>query len=130
MVGIFKKVIIMTQLYLFEKEEVMKKTDYVATIMQEWYDAMEKANVQVQPKTSTMLGQILTKYDIQPKQRPSKEDLFDQYMNTKGGDWDAFWSRLSAEEKEYIESRRQKMRDEYYSKRNLVDNNAKSLLKG
>ena len=120
----------MTQLYLFEKEEVMKRTDYVATIMQEWYEAMEKANVQVQPKTSTMLGQILTKYDIQPKQRPNKEDLFDQYMNTKGGDWEAFWSGLSIDEKEYIESRRQKLRDEYYSKRNLVDDNAKSLLKG
>ena len=130
----------MTQLYLFEKEEVMKRTDYVATIMQEWYEAMEKANVQVQPKTSTMLGQILTKYDIQPKGQSSKEDLFYQYhenvpfvrdlMNTKGGDWEAFWSRLSADEKEYIESRRQKMRDEYYSKRNLVDDNTKSLLKG
>ncbi len=121
----------MTQLYLFEKkEEVMKKQDYVATIMKEWYEAMEKANVQVQPKTSTMLGQILTKYDIQPKQRPSKEDLFDQYMNTTGGEWESFWSRLSEDEKEYIESRRQKLRDEYYSKRNLTDNNAKSLLKG
>ena len=121
----------MTQLYLFEKkEEVMKKPDYVATIMQEWYEAMDKANVQVQPKTSTMLGQILTKYDIQPKAILSNEDLFNQYMNTKAGDWQSFWSALSAEQKEYIESRRQKMRDEYYSKRNLQDNNAKTLLKG
>ncbi len=108
----------------------MKKKDYVADIMQEWYNAMENANVQVQPKTSTMLGQILTKYDIKPKSKSSKEELFDQYMNTKGGEWESFWTGLSTDEKEYIESRRQKLRDEYYSKRNLVDNNAKSLLKG
>tara|TARA_B100001094_G_C18059721_1_gene734414 strand:+ start:68 stop:430 length:363 start_codon:yes stop_codon:yes gene_type:complete len=120
----------MTQLYLFEKEKVMKNKDYVAIIMQEWYEAMDKANVQVQPKTSTLLGQILTKYDVQPKHKLSKEEIFAQYMNTKAGDWEVFWSGLSPDEKEYIESRRQKLRDEYYSKRNLVDDNAKTLLKG
>jgi len=119
----------MTQLYLFEKEEVMKRKDYVATIMQEWYEAMEKANVQVQPKTSTMLGQILTKYDIQPKGQTSKEDLFDQYMNTKASEQATFWASLSNSEKAYVEEKRQAMRDEYYAKRNLSDDN-KTLLKG
>ena len=102
-----------------------KEKDLVVQIMNEWYKAMEKNNISVQPKASTILGTILAKHLTDGEQ-----DVFDQYMNTKGGDWEAFWSGLSIDEKEYIESRRQKLRDEYYSKRNLVDDNAKSLLKG
>jgi|TARA_R110000851_G_scaffold48424_2_gene117101 hypothetical protein len=120
----------MTQLYLFEKEEVMKQKDYVAEIMQEWYDVMDLENVQVQPKTSTMLGQILTKYDIKPKDQLSKDNLFDMYMNTSGGDFEVFWQGLSQEEKEYIDYKRQQMRDKYYTERGLYDTNSKSLLKG
>ncbi len=114
----------------WNKKEKAMKTDYVAEIMQKWYDVMSKNNVQVQPKTSTMLGTILAEYDVKPKTKPTKEDLFNEYMNTKAGDHDAFWSKLTQQEKNYIESRRQKMRDEYYSQRGLVDNNAKTLLKG
>ena len=106
------------------------KKDYVADIIQQWIDIMDKENVGVQPKCITVLGTLLSKYNILPKERPSKEDLFDQYMDTKGGDYEAFWSGLSKEEKEYIEVRRQQMRDKYYAERNIQDNNAKSLLKG
>jgi len=120
---------IRTQYWNKTKEKAMKK-DSVTEIMQKWYDVMNKNNLQVQPKTSTMLGTILAEYDIKPKSKPTKEDLFDQYMNTKAGDWERFWSGLSKEEKNYIESRRQKLRDEYYSKRNLIDDQKKSLLKG
>ena len=81
----------------FKKEKLMKQ-DYVAEIMQKWYDAMANDNVQVQPKTSTMLGTILAGYDIKPKSKPAKENLWNQYMNTKGGDFQAFWSSLSVDE--------------------------------
>jgi|TARA_B100000519_G_C14125790_1_gene382765 hypothetical protein len=112
----------------FKKEKLMKQ-DYVAEIMQKWYDAMANDNVQVQPKTSTMLGTILAGYDIKPKSKPAKENLWNQYMNTKGGDFQAFWSSLSVDERSYIDARRQQMRDKYYAERGLKDDNRK-ILKG
>ena len=114
--------------YWNKKEKSMKK-DYVAEIMQKWYDAMANDNVQVQPKTSTMLGTILAGYDIKPKSKPAKENLWNQYMNTKGGDFQSFWSGLSVDERSYIENRRQQMRDKYYAERGLEDDNRK-ILKG
>jgi len=110
----------------------MKKKDYVANILQEWYDESYKNGVPTPtPKAATIIGTILARYNVQPKpvQEPM-EDIFNQYMNTKGGDWQAFWAGLSADEKEYIEMRRQQIRDEYYASRNLVDDQKKSLLKG
>ena len=108
----------------------MKKKDYVVDIMQQWYDTMDKEKVGVQPKASTILGTILSGYDIKPKQRPSKEDLFDTYMNTKAGELEGFWQSLSNSEKAYIETRRQQMRDKYYADRGLTDDQGKTLLKG
>jgi len=125
----------MTQLYLFEKEEVMKTKDYVADIMQQLYDETYKNGTSITPKVSTILGTILAKYDIQAKKEQAKqespmEDLWNRYMETKGGQWQAFWSSLSKDEKDYIEVRRQHARDKYYAERGLEDNNRKSLLKG
>ena len=100
--------------------------DVVAQIMDEWYNAMAKNNISVQPKASTILGTILAKHlsDNEP-------DAFDRYMNTKGGEFEAFWKSLSKDEKAYVEKRRQEMRDEYYAKRDMVDEHkTKVLLKG
>ena len=103
-----------------------KEKDLVVQIMKEWYDAMDKHNISVQPKASTILGTILAKH-----LNEGEEDVFDRYMNTKGGEFDAFWKSLSNDEKAYVEKRRQEMRDEYYTKRNLVDEyKTKVLLKG
>ena len=101
-------------------------TDKVAQIMSEWYDELARYGCQVQPKASTILGTILAKH-----LNNDEEDVFDRYMNTKGGEFDAFWKSLSNDEKAYVEKRRQEMRDEYYTKRNLVDEyKTKVLLKG
>ena len=108
----------------------MKKKDYVVDVMQQWYDAMGKQNIGVQPKSATILGTILSRYDVKPKERPSKEDLFDTYMNTKAGELEGFWQSLSNSEKAYIETRRQQMRDQYYADRGLTDDQGKTLLKG
>jgi hypothetical protein len=124
----------MTQLYLFQKEEVMNKDKYrvkidsndqVAQIMNEWYTAMKKNNISVQPKASTILGTILSKH-----LNNSEEDVFDRYMNTKAGEFESFWQSLSNEEKAYVEQQRQEMRDIWYAERGLVDDNTKTLLKG
>jgi hypothetical protein len=103
-----------------------KEKDLVVQIMKEWYDAMDRHGISVQPKASTILGTILAKH-----LNKEEEDVFDRYMNTKGGEFDAFWKSLSNDEKAYVEKRRQEMRDEYYTKRNLVDEyKTKVLLKG
>ena len=100
--------------------------DLVVQIMKEWYDAMEKQNIAVQPKASTILGTILAKH-----LNDGEDDVFDRYMNTKAGEFDAFWKSLSNEEKAYVEKRRQEMRDDWYAKRGLVDEHkTKVLLKG
>jgi len=99
--------------------------DLTIKIMNEWYKAMEKNNISVQPKASTILGTILAKH----LNENESEDVFEQYMNTKASEQSAFWSSLSNSEKAYVEERRQAMRDEYYAKRNLTDDN-KTLLKG
>ena len=97
--------------------------DLTIKIMNEWYKAMEKNNISVQPKASTILGTILTKH------LNESEDVFDKYMNTKAAEQSTLWSSLSNSEKAYVEERRQEMRDKYYADRNLVDDQ-KTLLKG
>ncbi len=128
----------MTKLYIgdevMSKEQIKKamseastvdQNDKVAQIMNEWYAELGKNGCAVQPKASTILGTILAKYFN------SEEDVFDRYMNTKAGEFDAFWKSLSNDEKAYCEKRRQEMRDEYYAKRGLVDEyKTKVLLKG
>ena len=113
----------MTKLYL--GDIVMnKEKDLVVQIMKDWYEAMENNNISVQPKASTILGTILAKH-----LNSDEEDVFDRYMNTKAGEFDAFWKSLSNDEKAYCEKKRQEMRDKYYANRSLVDNQ-KTLLKG
>ena len=114
----------MTKLYL--GDEVMnKEKDLVVQIMRDWYDAMEKQNIAVQPKASTLLGAILAKH-----LNSDEEDVFERYMNTKAGEHEAFWNSLSNDEKAYVEMKRQEMRDQYYTDRGLVDHHKKELLKG
>ncbi len=102
-----------------------KEKDLVVQIMKEWYYAMDKHNISVQPKASTILGTILAKH-----LNDNEEDVFDRYMNTKGGEFDGFWKSLSNDEKAYVEKRRQEMRDQYYADRGMTDHHKKELLKG
>ena len=79
----------MTKLYL--GDEVMnQEKDLVVQIMRDWYYAMDKHNISVQPKASTLLGTILAKH-----LNEGEEDVFDRFMNTKAGEFDAFWKSLS-----------------------------------
>ena len=58
----------------------MDNKDLVVSIMKDWYYAMDKHGISVQPKASTILGTVLAKHlsdDV--------EDPFDRYMNTKAG---------------------------------------------
>jgi len=110
--------------YWLKKEKVMNK-DKVTQIMDEWYTAMGKHGISVQPKASTILGTILAKH-----MNGSTEDAYERYMNTPAGDFDMFWKSLSASEREYVESMREKARTEFYNNRGLTDHNSKELLKG
>ena len=50
-------------------------------------------------------------------------------MNTPASDLSKFVKSLSKEQKKQLEAQRQKIRDQYYAKRGLVDDQ-KTLLKG
>tara|TARA_A100001201_G_scaffold17981_1_gene20511 strand:+ start:64 stop:411 length:348 start_codon:yes stop_codon:yes gene_type:complete len=115
----------MTKLYLGDEVMVNKEKDLVVQIMRDWYFAMDKHNISVQPKASTILGTILAKH-----LNSDEEDVFDRYMNTKAGEFESFWNSLSNDEKAYCEMRRQELRDKYYADRGLVDQHKKELLKG
>jgi hypothetical protein len=111
--------------YWLKKEKVMSK-DKVTQIMDEWYAAMGKNGISVQPKASTILGTILAKH----MNEDNAGDAYERYMNTRAGDFDTFWKSLSASEKEYVETMREKARTEFYNSRGLTDHNSKELLKG
>jgi len=84
----------------------MDKKDYVARIMDEWYSLMATNNVSVQPKASTLLGTILTKYDIQPKQE--LRNLWDEFLTVTGGQFKGWYDSLSETDKEEFHKQRQK----------------------
>ena len=105
--------------------------DLIAEIMNKWYEAMTKNNCSVQPKASTILGTILADYKIKVKKSSDfhGEEIWQTYMNTPAGEMHKWFKSLSKHEKNHIEARRQKMRDQYYTDRGLVDDQ-KTLLKG
>ncbi len=89
--------------------------DKVTQIMDEWYTAMGKNGISVQPKASTILGTILAKYMTQTR------DIWAEALTIKGGDFDHWYSSLSNDEKlQYEEGRKTASRN----------NDPRELLKG
>ena len=79
-----------------------KQIDYVADIMDKWYKAMEKENVGVQPKCATMLGTVLSNYNI--TLNTDKRDIWAEALTIKGGEFIDWYKSLSeAEQNEYHE---------------------------
>ena len=76
----------------------MDKKDYVAQIMDEWYSSMASNNVSVQPKASTLLGTILAKYDVIPKQ--DTRDIWDEFLTITGGQFKGWYESLTKEQRE------------------------------
>ena len=110
--------------YWNKKETVMsKEKDYVAKIMDEWYSLMSSNNVSVQPKASTLLGAILAKFDIQPKE--DIRNLWDEFLTVPGGRFASWYDSLSEiQKKEFDEQRRKNASNRNQS----ID--TKALLKG
>lgn len=106
-----------------KKNIIMKKQkDYVAEIMEQWYNAMDKENVGVQPKCATILGTILAKYNII---ETASRDIWVEALTKTGGEFMAWYKSLSdAQQLEYHD----KLNNIQLHKRDHVDN--KQLLKG
>lgn len=86
--------------YWLKEEKVMNK-DKVTQIMDEWYTAMGKNGISVQPKASTILGTILAKHMTQ------KRDIWAEALEITGGEFASWYGALSKDEKlEYEEGRR------------------------
>jgi len=105
-----------------------KEKDYVIEIMNKWYSALKKNNSTVEPKAATLLGGILSAYDLTLKEK--EPDVFDTYLSTPANKMNDFWKTLNDSDKAYIESKRIEMRRQYYHEKNLSDDQGKTLLKG
>ena len=70
--------------------------DYVADIMKQWYDVMQKNKVMVQPKASTLLGTILAGYKIEPN-APGR-DIWAEALTKTGGEFIDWYKSLSEDE--------------------------------
>lgn len=100
-----------------------KQKDYVADIMQQWYDAMDKENVGVQPKCVTILGTILAGYKIVPS-TTDKRNIWAEAMTITGGEFPKWYDSLNDAEKKEYEVGRQRASEKYDPRNN------KQLLKG
>tara|TARA_R110002050_G_scaffold209131_2_gene345232 strand:- start:663 stop:962 length:300 start_codon:yes stop_codon:yes gene_type:complete len=97
-----------------------KQKDYVAEIMQQWYDAMDKEKVGVQPKCATILGTIMAKYNITLVSM-GERDIWAEALKLSGGEFLPWYNALSDSEKQEYTDKLMPLQD---SKRD------KSLLKG
>ena len=103
----------------------MDKKDYVAQIMDEWYESMATNNVSVQPKASTLLGMVLANYEMKPKYEP--RNLWDEFLTIPGGRFASWYDSLSeVQKKEFDEQRKKTATD----RNRTVEKIAKALLKG
>jgi len=101
----------------------MSKQDHVTRIMEEWYLAMAKNNVSVQPKTSTLLGVVLSNYDIKPKYET--RDLWEEFLTIPGGRCAGWYDSLSEIHKKEFDVQRL---SNHMNRSKQVD--IKTLLKG
>ena len=75
--------------------------DKVTQIMDEWYTAMGKNGISVQPKASTILGTVLAKHMTQTR------DIWAEALETTGGEFASWYGALSKDEKlQYEEGRK------------------------
>lgn len=98
----------------------MKNTN---EIINDWYELLQDNHVGVQPKAATLLKQVLDRYDINVRTR----DVWDEYMSVRAGDFTAWYSTLTSDQKAELEVRRQKARDSHGSG---FFNGKRDLLKG
>ena len=103
----------------------MSEKDYVAQIMDEWYSSMATNNVSVQPKASTLLGTILAKYDVKPKE--NIQNIWDEFLSMPSNRFSSWYDSLSEVQKKDFDSQRQKIAVE--RKRTTLEH-SKTLLKG
>ncbi len=99
----------------------MTKKEHVANIMDKWYKAMQKENVGVQPKASTILGTILADYKIELKS--DVRDIWAEAMTIRGGEFPAWYASLSKLEKLQYEEGRKRASE-------MHDPRERTLLKG
>ena len=95
--------------------------DYTKQIMNKWYKAMEANNISVQPKAATILGTVLSHYDITEKQQ--EKDIWNEFLTITGGQFKGWYESLSEEDLKLFHEQRKKSKQTLHSK-------DKTLLKG
>jgi len=101
---------------MVKKKVMNKQKDYVAEIMQQWYNAMDKEKVGVQPKCATILGTIMAKYDI-TLSTSDKRDIWAEALKLSGGEFLPWYNALSENERQEYKDKLMPLQD---SKRDRV----------
>ena len=94
-----------------------KSKDNVAEILDKWYSVMDENNISVQPKSATILGVILSEYDISLKSKP--RDIWQEYLTTKGGEFESWYEGLSPAEKHELDLKKEKVKSTITTKQLL-----------
>ena len=87
-------------------------------IMNKWYKAMEANNISVQPKAATILGTVLTHYNITEKEK--QKDIWDEFLTITGAQFPGWYESLSEEDKKVFHKQREKAKKTFYSSRGLL----------
>lgn len=110
----------MVQNVIFNKKEVMK--DYTSEIIEDWFTMLRDNHVGVQPKATTLLKNVLDRYEIQPRSK----DVWKEFMSVKAGEFDAWYQSLTSEQQVEFNLARDRAR----SMQGPGFINGKELLKG
>jgi hypothetical protein len=109
----------MEQSVIFNLKEVM---DYTREIIEDWFNALHSNHVGVQPKATTLLKNVLDRYDIKPKEK----NVWQEFMTVKAGEFDTWYNNLTSEQQ--IEFNLMRSRASEMQGPGFV--NGKSILKG
>ena len=64
--------------------------NYTSEIIEDWFSMLRDNHVGVQPKATTLLKNVLDRYEIQPKDK----DVWNEFMSVKAGEFDVWYNGL------------------------------------
>ena len=95
----------MAQSVIFNKKE--KVMNYTSEIIEDWFLLLKSNNVGVQPKATTLLKNVLDRYDIKPRSK----DIWKEFMSVQAGEFDAWYFSLTSEQQAEFHLMRSRARD-------------------
>lgn len=96
--------------------------DFTSEIIEDWFTAMQGNHVGVQPKATTLLKNVLDRYDIKPKEK----NVWQEFMSVNAGEFDTWYNNLTSDQQAEFNLARNRMK----GSQGPGFINGKNLLKG